>query len=392
MKILTLATEYPPAPGYGLSRYIYEFSKALSKKCSKLHIVTRNYSNGKDVENKDGVSVHYTDEVLPFDHYDWISNTVLANVKLLEQAVAVIKKHGPFDIVTIHDWLGALAGKSIKQVFDIPLVLFMHDTEIGKSGEKLSAQQAYVAEIEKWVCDHAHTIIACSDFLKKEISKHYHVSEDKIRVIHCGFNPDTFKIGKTNLPRYREIFANKDQILAGFIGRFSHVKGTHLIVESARELISRHPSLKFAFIGDGYLKDKLLARINELGLSDHFYFTGHLNGKVLASFYKILDFLITPSIYEPFGMVALEAAANGIPVIYSDTCGLGELAKIGSFGKPIKPNSIESLIDVTDAVANNLLTEKKLSSELVVNLKSLFDWNMSAQKLVDILRQRAVTC
>ena len=150
MKALMLATEYPPAKGYGLARYVSELSAALAKMDVEVHVVCMNSLDGCPEQVRDGVHVHLMTERLGFESFSWVSDTVLDNVRLLECAVQVCEEEH-FDLIAAHDWLGALAAKALKTIYDIPLVLTVHDTEVGKRSNKLTREQLYVSEVEGWI-------------------------------------------------------------------------------------------------------------------------------------------------------------------------------------------------------------------------------------------------
>ncbi|HOX07937.1 MAG TPA: glycosyltransferase family 4 protein [Planctomycetota bacterium] len=321
LRILTLATEYPPARGYGLGRYVSEFSAALAAAGAEVHVITLNCDAENARQMTDGVIVHSQRGADHPEHYGWVSGAVLNNLWLQKLALQVIKEEGRFDVLMSHDWLGVLAAKSLKVMYDMPWVLFMHDTEPGRRNNKLTAEQLYIAETETWACQLADLVVANSDFLAGELARFHKVPKEKVAVVPCGINPARFDTA-CHLPDFRDLFAQPDEKLVLYLGRLSPSKGPDLLVEAIPAILAKHPKSKFVIAGDGVLAGKLQARVGELGVTDKVRFPGHLAGKVLGAAYRVADLVVVPSRYEPFGMVALEAMSCGTPVAAADVGGL----------------------------------------------------------------------
>ena len=127
------------------------------------------------------------------------------------------------------------------------------------------------------------------------------------------------------------------------------------------ELIERVPGTRFLVAGSGTHEDELKKQATELGLMDHGTFLGWIGDDVLHLLYRIADVCVVPSIYEPFGLVALEAMASGCPCIVADTGGLREVVPHGEVGLRFRTRDPEALGGMVERV----LTDAELRESLI---------------------------
>jgi glycogen(starch) synthase len=182
-----------------------------------------------------------------------------------------------------------------------------------------------------------------------------------------------------DLPRLRARFAAPDEKLVLLVGRLVYEKGFHLALDALPALIRRVGRVRFLVAGAGPAEEELRAQAERLGLMDHGTFVGWTGDDVLHSLYRIADLCVVPSLYEPFGLVALEAMASGCPCIVADTGGLREV--VPSVGLRFRARSADALA----RMAERLLTDDALRDRLVAEASEhvlRFDW-------ADVARQTA---
>ncbi|HOX08042.1 MAG TPA: glycosyltransferase [Planctomycetota bacterium] len=389
LRLLVLATEYPPARGFGLARYTAELSAALARQGMDVHVACMNYNAGKPLWRHEGVTVHLATDVGNPRHYSWVSESVIGNLWMLERAEQVIRERGPFDLLMAHDWLGALAAKALKVAHELPLVFFMHDTEPGKRGGKMDPEQTYIAQIEAWACAYADMVVANSRFIADELVRFHRVRQDKVRVITPGVNPGRFA-NACHTPDFRALFAPRDEKLVLFVGRLSPMKGVDLLVEAVPEVLAQRPKTRFLVAGEGVLREKLDARVKELGLTAHVTMVGHLAGKVLNAAYRAADLLVVPSRYEPFGMVALEALSCGTPVIAADTGGLREIVPTE---EPCRRFAADNLKALVTSLTEALKTEPNEAQRLALReIAGRYSWDRAASEVLEVCRMVGTSC
>ena len=221
-----------------------------------------------------------------------------------------------FDLVHGHDWLVAMACDHLARRFDCPLVTTIHATEHGRhQGWVDKHPQSYIHGVERWITNRADRVIACSYYMREQVADIFAVDEDRISVIPNGIDPGDLRFGEEpELARLRGEFAEPDEKLVLLIGRLVYEKGFQLALEAMPRVIAEAPGTRFLVAGSGTHEEELRKQAEELELTEHGTFLGWIGDDVLHSLYRIADVCVVPSIYEPFGLVALEAMASGCPV------------------------------------------------------------------------------
>jgi glycogen synthase len=281
-----------------------------------------------------------------------------------------------FELVHGHDWLVAGACDHLARRFGAPLVTTIHATEHGRhQGWVDKHPQSYIHEVERWISNRADRVIACSYYMREQISDIFDVPERRVSVIPNGIDPgDLPAPDGAELARLRAEFAAPDQPLVLLIGRLVYEKGFQFALEAMPALIDRAPGTRFLVAGSGTHEQELRRQASELGLMEHGTFLGWIGDDVLHSLYRIADVCVVPSLYEPFGLVALEAMASECPCIVADTGGLREVVPDGGqVGLRFRSRDPEALAEV----AGRVLTDAGLRDDLVSEAREhvlSFDW------------------
>jgi glycosyltransferase involved in cell wall biosynthesis len=218
-----------------------------------------------------------------------------------------------FDIIHAHDWMTAAAGVSVQRSHGVPLILHVHSTQIDREGKHA---RGAVYQHEKWAMQQADAIIAVSDYTKHVIIDHYDISPEKIRVVRNA--------SRANEEDYLQ---QKKEPVVMFAGRLVTQKCPEAAVEIMTAALKRVKNARGVIAGGG----EKLAVIRDLvkfkGMGDRIEVLGNVPQKNMHAIYAMAKVLILPSISEPFGLVALEAAHAGVAVILSDRCGAAEVLK-----------------------------------------------------------------
>src|SRR5262249_19330161 len=173
--------------------------------------------------------------------------------------------------------------------------------------------------------------------------------------------------------RLRSEFAGPDEKLVLLVGRLVYEKGFQLALEAMPRLIEEAPGTRFLVAGSGTHEEELHRQAEELGLMDHGTFLGWIGDDVLHSLYRISDLTVVPSIYEPVGLVALEAMASGCPCIVADTGGLREVVPHEEVGLRFRARDPEALAEVAVRVLCDDKLGRRLVAEAYEHLRR-FDW------------------
>jgi glycogen(starch) synthase len=232
--------------------------------------------------------------------------------------------------------------------------------------------QSHIHGVERWMANRADRVITCSAYMREHVADIYGLEEERVTVIPNGIDPDDL-VTVADLDDLRLRFAQPDEQLVLLVGRLVYEKGFQLALEALPGLIERVGKVRFLVAGSGTHEQELRQQATELGLDDHGTFLGWIGDDVLHSLYRIADLTVVPSIYEPFGLVALEAMASGCPCLVADTGGLREVVPNEDVGLRFEARDPQSL----SAMAERLLTEAELRDRLVAEASEhvlTFDW------------------
>jgi len=392
-RILILSWEYPPLIEGGLARHVRKLSEQLVCDGLEIHVLTRGEESMLSEEEMEGVLVHRVREPRrPRDLGEFVTWIEHMNADMLAAGVELGDRFD-FDLVHGHDWLVAVAGDHLANRFRCPLVVTIHATEYGRhQGWVDSHPQSYIHGVERWMANRAERVITCSHYMRGHVADIYDLEEERVTVIPNGIDPlDLQPID--DLETLRARFAGPQQRLVLLVGRLVYEKGFQLALEALPGLIERLGDVRFLVAGSGTHEKELRAQAEQLGLMEHGTFLGWIGDDVLHSLYRISDLCVIPSIYEPFGLVALEAMASGCPCIVADTGGLREVVPNDDVGLRFRSRDSASLA----AMVERVLTDEPLRDRLVAEASEhvlRFDWADVARQTAELygglLRRAAV--
>jgi glycogen(starch) synthase len=374
-RVLILSWEYPPLIEGGLARHVRKLSEGLVELGVEVHVLTRGNDESPRSEVAAGVNVHRVLEPSrPRDLGEFVTWVERMNADMLAAGVGLGDRYD-FDVVHGHDWLVAAACDHLARRFGAPLVTTIHATEHGRhQGWVEKHPQSYIHGVERWISNRSDRVIACSAYMREQISDIFAVPEARIAVIPNGIDPDDLPLGEeSELERLRAEFAAPGEHLVLLIGRLVYEKGFQIALEAMPELIERVPGTRFLVAGSGTHENELKKQATDLGLMEHGTFLGWIGDDVLHLLYRIADVCVVPSIYEPFGLVALEAMASGCPCIVADTGGLREVVPEEGAGLRFAARDPEALAEV----AIRVLSDPDLEARLIAEAKEhilRFDW------------------
>lgn len=384
MRILMLSWEYPPRIVGGISRVVYDLAQTIAKKGNEVHVVTCMESNAKEAELDKHVIVHrvHTYEINTANFIDWV---LQLNFALLERVIKLINETGKFDLVHAHDWIVAFTAKTIKYSYSIPLISTIHATEFGRNGGLHNETQKYISSVEWFLTYESWKVIVNSDFMKLEVQNVFQLPEDKIFTLPNGVEIDKFK-GVERDYSYRRQFAEDHEKIVFFVGRIVNEKGVHILIDSFPKILQEYPNVKLVIAGKGPQLDFLKWKVWNKDIVKHVHFTGYIDDSDLMKLYKCADIAVFPSLYEPFGIVVLEAIVAGASVVVSETGGLSRIIEHEKEG-------LKALVGNSDSFAHNilrLLQEPELAQDMKQNalfkVTHEFNWETIADKTIELYK------
>jgi glycogen synthase len=372
-RVLILSWEYPPLIEGGLARHVRKLAENLVEEGFDVHVIARGREEDPAEEERRGVLIHRVREPeRPRDLGEFVTWIERMNADMLAHGVELGDRH-EFDVVHGHDWLVAGAGDHLAKRFRAPFVATIHATEFGRhQGWVDKHPQSYIHGVERWMANRADRVITCSAYMREHVADVYGLEESRIAVIPNGIDPSEL-VPVDDLDTLRGRFAEPHEKLVLLVGRLVYEKGFQLALEALPGLIERVGDVRFIVAGSGTAEHELRSQATELGLDDHGTFLGWIGDDVLHSLYRIADLTVVPSIYEPFGLVALEAMASGCPCIVADTGGLREVVPHDEVGLRFRAGDPRDLVEVTARV----MSDPELGRRLVVEAHDhvrRFDW------------------
>ncbi|MDJ0726795.1 MAG: glycosyltransferase family 4 protein [Prochloraceae cyanobacterium] len=378
MKILVLTWEFPPKIVGGISRHVAELYPELVKSGHEIHLITVEFGQAPLYEIVEGVKVHRVRVNPGHDFFHWIANL---NQSFGHHASKIIAEEGNFDLIHAHDWVVGDGAIALKHNFKIPLVATIHATEYGRYNGIYTDTQRYISSKEEALTHDAWRTIVCSGYMRDELQRAFGTPTDKIDIIYNGIRAE-----KKQLPpqfdrnRFRRRFAEDREKIVYYVGRMAYEKGIYLLLNAAPIILSEMNScVKFIIIGGGNT-NALKEQAWNLGIWDRCYFTGFMSDEDLNKFQTIADCAVFPSLYEPFGIVALESFAAKVPVVVSNTGGLPEVVQHTKTGIVTETNNADSLAWGILEVLKNPGYARWLIDNAFASLEEHFDWFKLARK------------
>jgi glycosyltransferase involved in cell wall biosynthesis len=372
-----LSWEYPPRVIGGISPHIYFLSKYLVKQDIKAYVVTCDFPGAPAHEVIDGVEVYRVDSYKnpSPDFATWV---YLMNMNMQRETAALIKKIDcRIDVIHAHDWLVANAGIGLKHIFRKPLLVTMHSTEMGRRDGLHTTAEKMIHETEAWLTYEAWKVICCSDYMINHVKYVFGLPNDKLVMVPNGVNTHGYDTDN-NYQTFRSKFALPEEKIVLFVGRLVYEKGIHILINAVPKILSK-VNAKFIIVGSGYMKEQLLNIVRSMGLEHKVLFEGFLDNDALIKLQKCADVSVVPSLFEPFGIVALEAMAAGSPVVVSDTGGLTEIVEHDITGVKVYPNNPDSLAWGITKVLLDGTYAQTLRDNAYHQVKEKYDWERIAQ-------------
>jgi glycosyltransferase involved in cell wall biosynthesis len=343
VRVLMFSWEYPPHVVGGLGEHVANLVPALAEQGIEVHLLTPRWGGGPSEEEDENYSIHRIDP--PTQAADLHTSAWQTNLVLEKHAENLWRSTGPFDLLHAHDWLVAFAPTALKRSFRTPLIATIHATERGRGRGHLTSEAQYaINNAEWWLTYEAWRVICASRYMAREVQGYFQVPADKIDVIPNGVNAAAFARWQgEDLSAFRAMYALPEEKIVLNVGRIVHEKGVGVLVEAVPLVLSGFPGAKFVIAGSGGYLDGLRQRARELGVLQEVLFTGFIPDEDRDRLYCVADCAVFPSLYEPFGIVALQAMAARTPVVVSEVGGLAEVVSHAETGITVYPNNPESL-------------------------------------------------
>lgn len=412
MNIALFTWEYPPKIMGGLGTYTYELTRQLVKMEQNISVFTMNDGTLKTRELMNGIEVHrpklvdisnmlpeaITEEIRRWgpgisSFSDVMLYNLLVSTKIVNDLIPLEKKQ--FNVLSVHDWLSAMAGIVLRKNTNIPMVFHLHSTEKGRS---LGDGSRIINELEHKAAQDADKIITVSHAMKGELIS-YGFNSEKIEVVWNGVDPKKYapeKVPKNLIDKVRANYGiQADEKMILFIGRLTGVKGVDRLVMSMQNIVRSFPKTKLVVIGKGELEGDLSRLTTSLGLGNNVIFNFNMipESERIAH-YAACDLAVFPSFYEPFGIVALEAMAMEKPIVVGarGVSGLREIVVASGpdmTGYHINPYDPQDIAWGVKSVLSDESHMKEMGRKGRERVLTEFTWEKTAQEVFKIYEKVA---
>ncbi len=395
MKVLMLSWEFPPLVVGGLGRHVAELAPALAQNGVQVHIVTPRPNPPCDREQlHPNLTVHWVDNASVDPTTDIYERAFATNELLDARATELWADVGGFDLIHAHDWLVGFAAIELKLSHKCPLVVTIHATERGRWRSSTLPNQLSrrIDDLERNLSFEAWRVIACSNYMVNELVRLFALPTDKVDMIPNGIamsHVDRFS--PTELALFRAKYAAPADPLIFSVGRLVFEKGFQVLLNAMPHVLDVFPTAKLVLAGKGPAAGELQSLAKSLGIDGHVTFVGFITDDDRDRFFSVASCAVFPSLYEPFGIVALEAMKFNCPVVASDVGGLGEVVTHDKTGTLIFSDDPESTSWGILHVLKNprAAADRAAAARLMVAQK--YNWHRIARKTYEMVYRRVVT-
>jgi glycogen(starch) synthase len=396
MRVLMLSWEYPPVVIGGLGRHVHALATHLSEQGHEVVVLCRHEAGTDALTHPTTDSVHDGVRVvrvaedpthLLFEE-DLVAWTLAMGHGLIRAGLTLLDDWRP-DVVHAHDWLVTHPAIALASHAGVPLVATIHATEAGRHSGWLSQPlNQQIHSVEWWLANRADALITCSAAMRAEVSHLFEVPP--AAVIHNGIEPRGWRPSSAAVRAARQRHSPDGSPLVLYFGRLEWEKGVHDLLAALPRVRRAFAGTRLVVAGKGRQASALVAQARKLRVRRSVDFVGHLPDRELVALLAAADVVVLPSRYEPFGIVALEAAAAGAPLVASTAGGLAELVVDGETGLSVTPGDVDDIVTAVRAVLTDPTAAARRARAAKARLSTEFNWAGIAELTADVYRTATV--
>jgi len=360
-----LTWDYPPRRSGGNAAHVHGLSNALASAGHDVVVVTIASTPADRGFEHDGlVRVFRVDTALPhIPDERHLALTASANHALIQMVIELgspLRNWIP-DVVHGHDWRIGWAGDTLAKHHSVPFILTMHGTERVRHGGHLpQGEPTDVSALEWWLAYKADRLIASTRFMVNQLVEGFELMPDQVVRIPNGIDPSLWE--------GHDRPSDREPLVVSW-GRVQYEKGFQILTRAMSTLRPRVPDLKCTIAGRGSYLPELQTQIDVEGINAVVDLPGFLGDDELRLLVHRAGCVVIPSLYEPFGLVALEALAAGAPLIVANTGGLAELIADTQAGLTFEPGNPDDLARCVELV----LGDVELTATMTANARELIE-------------------
>ncbi len=375
MKAALFTNEFPPYIYGGAGVHVDYLSKALAK---LIEVEVRAFG---DQNQQSG-----TLRAIGFPGWDLLKNSDQPFAKVLQTLavnLAFNNQSLQADIVHCHTWYTFFAGFLAKSLYSIPLIVTMHSLEPLRpwKEEQLATGYALSSWIERTGVLAADRIVAVSEEMKQDILKYYQVPAERVVVIHNGVDLEQYQ------PIADRSYLDQKGITQPyllFVGRISRQKGIFQLLDAMAQL--QDVNVKLVLCASAPDTPGLEAELRaQVGANPQIIWINEMVPKPqVIQLYSHASIFVCPSVYEPFGIINLEAMACQAPVVASRVGGIKEVVVDGETGLLVPPDHPRELAAAIRRLLNETGLREQFRAQGRKRVEQLFSWQAIARRTVTL--------
>jgi glycogen synthase len=305
-------------------------------------------------------------------------------LEALSVGLAMARDPVAADVVHTHTWYVGLGGMLTQAIHDLPLVVTLHSLEPLRpwKADQLGTGYAVSTWAERLAVERAERVIAVSAQMRADLLSHFQVAPERVVVIHNGVDADAFRRTEA-----REVLARHQvrEPYVLFVGRISEQKGIFQLLEAARALPDEVSLVLCASSPD---TPELAARLQAAvaGRPRVQWINAMLPVSEVVQLYSHAAVFACPSIYEPFGLINLEAMACGTPVVASRVGGIPEVVVDGETGWLVPPGDPAALAEALRGALADPTRARRMGEAGRRRVEAHFSWDRIAEHTLAVYR------
>lgn len=392
MRILHLSWEYPPLVYGGLGRHVHALAEAQAAQGHGVTVLTQAVAGTDEDQVVNGVRVlrvPHDPPVVPFTQEHLLTWVLGLETAMIRRGIDLMDEMDP-DVVHGHDWIVAHAACDLssaartRRTGPVALIATIHATEAGRHQGWLPGDLSRaIHSVEWWLTHQADRVIACSEHMRWEIRRLFDVPDDHVCVVPNGVDMRSWSISRREVQRARDRYSSRSPLLV-YVGRLEWEKGVHTLIDAMPRLRRRLPGVRLVIAGKGSAADTLRQHAIDKRVSSAIEFAGWLPEGELHALMAAADALVIPSIYEPFGMVALEGTALGAPVVVARSGGLSEFVREGETGYTFSPGDAPDLARAITQAVQDSTSSAAMVRVAQSRLRESYLWERIARLTTDV--------
>lgn len=386
--VLSVHTSPLELPGSGdaggMNVYIREVANEMARRGVRSDIFTRRTDPDEPgvVEAGDGVRVF---SVRAGPERPVHKDRLPTLVRRFADSIADV---GPYDVIHAHYWLSGVAGAALKTAWRAPLVVSFHTLarvkDVASTGEP--PEPIFRKRGEERAIGAADRIVAPTATERGQLVDLYDADPGRIHVVPPGVDLDRFAPGDRVSARLKFGFGSDPTVV--FVGRLQPFKGTDVAVQAMAPLIQMVPDARLVIVGGdsprGNRGERMRLRLTarRLGVADRLRFLEPVPHAELADLYRAADVVVVPSASESFGLVALEAAACGTPVVATAVGGLRQIVRDAETGYLVGSRDPAAFAAALSRVLADPSARERLGAN-ASRLAARFPWSNTAVGILE---------